>query len=188
MSYGILILAAGEGRRYRQSGGKGDKLLACYPDIHGQRVPLLQLTLNNALSTNLPVMVVCRPEAQSVYRLAEKFEVNITQMASCGSGETIATGVRATMHWSGWLIVPGDMGWLRAEDYQKVVVGLQRGYQQVRLAWKKEPGHPVGFSHHNREALSNLKGDMGARSLLQPNLLITFQASARVVQDADFRI
>ncbi|WP_262264137.1 nucleotidyltransferase family protein [Pantoea dispersa] len=182
---GILILAAGLGSRFRQAGGTGHKLLAPYPDDNGVPQPLLKLTLQQAQRSGLPLLLIIRPEDRAIQQLAQQYGVATCTIASAGSGESIAAGVRATAHWHGWLIVPGDMAWVRAEDHQCVAQALRNGAPQVRLSWQNQPGHPVGFAAHYGAALAQLQGDSGARALLDPAILITLPAHQGTIRDAD---
>ncbi len=185
MTYGVIVLAAGVGRRYWQSGGIGEKLLAHYPDAAGNPQPLLALTLANACETGMPVTAVCRPESAELQALARRAGAQTTLLASRGSGESIAAGVRAMPDLDGWLIVPGDMGWVTAQDYLRVSQALNQGYHQVRLACANKPGHPVGFTADYRQALMALTGDDGAKRLLNRETLLILQAPERVIRDAD---
>lgn len=182
---GILILAAGTGSRYRLSGGKGDKLMALYPDESGAWVPLIELTLRNATGSGLPVVLMCRPENYLVQKIAEAYQVRTVLLSSKGSGETIAAGVTATADWNAWIITPGDMGWILPQDYILVDHVLQRGTSQVRLMWGSQPGHPVGFSDKYRDELCSLNDDCGAKKILNHEVFF-IQAPFRVVKDADY--
>nr|WP_310617233.1 NTP transferase domain-containing protein [Pantoea cypripedii] len=178
---GIIILAAGLGARFTRAGGQGNKLLA--PQENQQ--PLLALTLQQAQASGLPVLLVTRPEYHAILALAEQYQVPAITVASAGSGESIAAAVRETRAWSGWLIQPGDMAWVTAQDHQRVASLLTAGAQQVRLCWDQLPGHPVGFAARYGEALSQLTGDNGARALLDPAILQKISAHAGVIRDAD---
>ncbi|WP_294901509.1 nucleotidyltransferase family protein [Tatumella sp. UBA2305] len=183
--YGILILAAGKGRRFHQAGGQGDKLLAEYPDAGQQPTPLLALTLQQAIVSGFPVRIITRPQQTAVQQLAARFNLPVSLADSQGSGETIACGVRATPDWKGWLIVPGDMGWIVSDDYHHVAAALAAGATQVRPFWQQHPGHPVGFTAIYRDALMALSGDQGARQLLNPAILCRLPGHPGTVRDAD---
>lgn len=178
---GIIILAAGLGLRFNRAGGQGNKLLA--PQQNQQ--PLLALTLRQAQDSGLPVLVVTRPEYHAILDLAQQCHIPAITVASGGSGESIAAGIRQTRNWAGWLIQPGDMAWVTAQDHQDVAQALAAGAQQVRLCWDQQPGHPVGFAAGYGQALSELSGDNGARTLLDPTILLTISAHAGVIRDAD---
>ncbi|MDU4002422.1 NTP transferase domain-containing protein [Pluralibacter gergoviae] len=118
---------------------------------------LLEQTLAHAQASGLPPVVVTRPEYAEILTLAQ----------------------------AGWLIVPGDMAWITAEDHRRVAQALAEGAEQVRLCWQGLPGHPVGFSAAYRERLLALRGDCGARALLDPALLRAIDAHPGVIRDAD---
>ncbi|EMX0852258.1 nucleotidyltransferase family protein [Pluralibacter gergoviae] len=178
---GIIILAAGLGTRLRQAGGVGNKLLSPLAD----GALLLEQTLAHAQASGLPPVVVTRPEYAEILTLAQRRGVRTVCLPSGGSGESIAAGVRAAQAQAGWLIVPGDMAWITAEDHRRVAQALAEGAEQVRLRWQGFPGHPVGFSAAWRERLLALRSDSGARALLDSALLRAIDAHAGVIRDAD---
>ncbi|HID4133976.1 TPA: nucleotidyltransferase family protein [Pluralibacter gergoviae] len=116
---GIIILAAGLGTRFRQAGGVGNKLLAPLAD----GALLLEQTLAHAQASGLPPVVVTRPEYAEILTLAQRRGVRAVCLPSGGSGESIAAGVRAAQARAGWLIVPGDMAWITAEDHRRKITG-----------------------------------------------------------------
>ena len=185
---GIIVLAAGQGTRYQLAGGHGNKLLARYDDTAGDPQPLLMLTLQTALQSGLPVVLVTRPEYGEIQQHAQQAGVQLLTLSSAGSGESIDAAVRATPRWQGWLIQPGDMAWITAEDHLRVAQALQQGAEQVRLSWQHQPGHPVGFAAAYGKALGALQGDQGARSLLDRAHLVILDAHAGVIRDADLPV
>ena len=178
---GIIILAAGLGTRFRQAGGVGNKLLA--PLADGGL--LLEQTLAHAQASGLPLVVGTRPEYAGVLTLARQRGVRAVCLPSSGSSESIAAGVRAAPAWAGWLILPGDMAWVTAADHRLAAQALADGAEQVRLRWQRFPGHPVGFSAAWYDRLLALRGDSGARELLDPALLRVIDAHSGVIRDAD---
>lgn len=184
-SPGIIILAAGLGTRFQQAGGQGNKLLAPYPDAFGVAQPLLKFTIDQAKRSGLPLILVTRPGYHAIHQLAQQAGIRIICLESAGSGESIAAAVRETPHWRGWLIQPGDMAWVTAEDHLRVTRALQQGASQVRLTWQQQPGHPVGFAASWYAALSQLQDDTGARTLLNTAQLTLLEGHAGVTRDAD---
>lgn len=109
----------------------------------------------------------------------------VTLLASAGLGDSIAAGVAATPHWQGWLIHLADMPFVGADVFRQVADAL-RQHAIVRPCYAQQPGHPVGFSALLRKPLCQLRGDNGARELLQGaavHLLPLEQPG--VVQDID---
>lgn len=178
---GILILAAGKGTRYIASGGSGNKLLATI----NASTTVIETVLVQAKMSGLPVALVTRPEYLAVRRHAENAGVQIILCESHGSGESIAAGVAETGTWQGWIISLGDMPWISAQHYRRVLSALEQGAGQVRLIHNGKPAHPVGFNRSFFHALCTLTGDEGARSLLHPKLLLMLEADANAQRDID---
>ncbi|RJK66506.1 molybdopterin-guanine dinucleotide biosynthesis protein MobA [Serratia marcescens] len=185
MTTGIVITAAGCGERFIQAGGRGNKLNAGFADAAGERRSLFEHTLRQALASGLPVQVVTRPDNLPVLAACATNQVSVTLLASAGLGDSIAAGVAATPHWQGWLIHLADMPFVGADVFRQVADAL-RQHAIVRPCYAQQPGHPVGFSALLRKPLCQLRGDNGARELLQGaavHLLPLEQPG--VVQDID---
>ncbi|HEI9815502.1 TPA: nucleotidyltransferase family protein [Serratia marcescens] len=185
MTTGIVITAAGRGERFIQAGGRGNKLNAGFADVAGERRSLFEHTLRQALASGLPVQVVTRPDNLPVLAACAANQVPVTLLASAGLGDSIAAGVAATPHWQGWLIHLADMPFVGADVFRQVADAL-RQHAIVRPCYAQQPGHPVGFSALLRKPLCQLRGDNGARELLQGaavHLLPLEQPG--VVQDID---
>lgn len=166
MTTGIVITAAGRGERFIQAGGQGNKLNAGFADAAGERRSLFEHTLCQALASGLPVQVVTRPDNLPVLAACAANQVPVTLLASAGLGDSIAAGVAATPHWQGWLIHLADMPFVGADIFRQVADAL-RQHPIVRPCYAQQPGHPVGFSALLRKPLCQLRGDNGARELLQ---------------------
>ncbi|BEN12849.1 hypothetical protein SMETP3_33370 [Serratia marcescens] len=166
MTTGIVITAAGRGERFIQAGGQGNKLNTGFADAAGERRSLFEHTLRQALASGLPVQVVTRPDNLPVLAACAANQVPVTLLASSGLGDSIAAGVAATPHWQGWLIHLADMPFVGAEVFRQVADAL-RQHAIVRPCYAQQPGHPVGFSALLRKPLCQLRGDNGARELLQ---------------------
>lgn len=161
MNSAILVMAAGFGRRFRQS-GTGNKLLAM---LNGK--PVLQHTLENARATGRPVFVVSQPSDEAVHRLTESESLIVC--SSQGLGESLAAGIRACSDYDGWVITLGDMPWLQTTSYLAVIHALETS-PLVRPVINGQPGHPVGFQRQFYAELSSLSGDTGAKTVLQNSL------------------
>ncbi|MGP2862830.1 MULTISPECIES: nucleotidyltransferase family protein [Serratia] len=166
MTTGIVITAAGHGERFIQAGGQGNKLNAGFADAAGEQRSLFEHTLRQALASGLPVQVVTRPDNLPVLAACAAKQVPVTLLASAGLGDSIAAGVAATPHWQGWLIHLADMPFVGADVFRQVADAL-RQHAIVRPCYAQQPGHPVGFSARLRKPLCQLRGDNGARELLQ---------------------
>src|SRR5690606_25055147 len=139
--------AAGQGRRFRQSGGTMHKLDALLGGM-----PVLERVLRTVAASGLDCHVV-RPEQGACAALS-------------GMGDSIARGVRATADAAGWLILPGDLPLVRAQSLLRVARELA-AQPVVTPLWNGQQGHPVGFRAECFEALTLLRGDIGAASVVR---------------------
>lgn len=187
-SPGILILAAGTGSRFAAAGGQGHKLMARYADRCGEWRPLLDITLENAAASGLPIHLVTRPDACGLFALARRYNVEMTMLVSDGSGASIAAGVADTPHWKGWIILPADMAWIVPQDYLRIAAALTDSLAQARPVYRGMPGHPVGFAAGWRNKLLALTGDNGARALLTPEHLSKLPGGPHNLRDADLPV
>ena len=108
----ILILAAGRGERFRAAGGASDKLDAPLTTASGTR-SVLEHVIAAAQASGLPWHVVTAQETR--------------HHAVQGMGTSIATGVAATRHAPGWLILPADLPLVRPESLRAVAQALAPG-------------------------------------------------------------
>jgi molybdenum cofactor cytidylyltransferase len=143
----VIVLAAGLGERFRAAGGMQHKLDAPL----GQRT-VKEHVLHAVRSSGLPWHVV---EAAHTAHLPVQ-----------GMGSSIATGVKATAKAPGWLILPADLPLIRADTLQHVAQALQQ-HTVVVPRVQGQAGHPVGFGAACRDALQQLSGDQGAKSVMQ---------------------
>lgn len=139
----VILLAAGRGERYRASGGTSHKLDAM---LNARTV--LEHTLAAVEASRLPWYLV-RPHG-----------------GTGGMGDSIALGVKATPDASGWLILPADLPLIQPDSLIAVAHALANA-SIVLPCWLQQPGHPVGFDRCYFAALSALRGDAGAKSIVQ---------------------
>ena len=155
----LVILAAGQGRRY---GGAGHKLA----QVLGTST-VLASTLQQAVASGLPVVLVTTaalaPLAADLLPAADVVVVSDAD-ALLGMGRTIATGIAARPHAAGWLILPSDMPLARPASMRAVAAALE--HHPVAYAQHKgRRGHPVGFAAELYSELVVLSGDEGARRI-----------------------
>lgn len=145
----VIILAAGRGERFKASGGGQDKLNAM---LCGQRV-------------RDHVLAAVKASGLS-YHVVER--EHTAHLANPGMGDSIACGVGATPQAHGWLILPADLPLIQSSSLLAVAQALQE-HAVVVPYYRGQPGHPVGFQAACGQALIQLRGDKGARSVVAAN-------------------
>jgi molybdenum cofactor cytidylyltransferase len=143
----VIILAAGRGERFLSSGGETHKLQA---NLAGK--PVQQHVLDAVKASGLPW-----------HRVEPQHNQHIRNP---GMGDSIATGVRATAHASGWLILPADLPLISPLSLKAIAEALQHD-SVVVPCYQGQAGHPVGFSKVCGSSLMQLQGDQGARTVVQ---------------------
>lgn len=184
---GFLVLAAGHSRRFGRC-----KLSARF-DIGktssgGVSSTVLGAVLDQITPLKVPACIVTSSDKASVVDIATQRRVQVCQMpdSSAGMGQSIAFGVSATTHWRGWIICLGDMPWITSEAYAKVLAQAIRGAQQVAPHFNGRRGHPVYFAQRYGKLLKKLSKDVGAASLIDPEVLVQVSIEdGGILEDVD---
>lgn len=155
----LLVLAAGQGRRFAGGGHKLEQALG--------KSTVLGQTLAQALATQMRVLVVTSPALEPLVArsVAGRDTVLLHDELDAGMGRSIAAGVAASSAASGWLVLPGDMPLVQVSTLRKVAAQLAHD-PVVYAQHRGQRGHPVGFSAELYSELIALRGDEGARRLL----------------------
>ena len=160
----VIVLAAGRGTRFSAA---SHKLAASFGESG-----VLATTLRHAIASRLHVVVVTTPAFAELARssVAARDVVILPEVGSdgqpdLGMGHSIAAGVSARPHASGWLILPGDMPLVQPTTLEAVARELDR-HAIVYAQHGGRRGHPVGFAAELYSELVGLSGDEGARRLV----------------------
>jgi molybdenum cofactor cytidylyltransferase len=171
-SIGVIVLAAGEGSRFRQvAGADKDKLLADCTGRDGTLRSVIEQTLVNlpaALDKRVLVTTEARPQAM---RMAQAYGCDIVPIESTGMGDSIAAGVAACADADGWLIVLGDMPFILPSTIERIVAAMADDAVSVPVQ-NGEFGHPVGFGRSFGAGLMALTGDRGAKPLFKQGRVV----------------
>ncbi|VVM53494.1 NTP transferase domain-containing protein [Pseudomonas fluorescens] len=172
---GVIVLAAGQGNRFREVAGAGkDKLLADCAGRDGAVHSVIEQVLVNLPASLEKRVLVTTADRPQVIRMAQAYGCEIVLIESTGMGDSIAAGVAACPQLGGWLIVLGDMPFVLPSSIERVLSGMADEAVSVPVQ-DGEYGHPVGFGRTFGPGLMALSGDHGAKPLL---------AQARVVEVA----
>jgi molybdenum cofactor cytidylyltransferase len=155
-----ILLAAGRATRFG-----GHKLLATLPD--GMPVGIAAA---RRLRTALPeVVAVVRPGDTLLRDCFEKEGLEVIQCAGADRGlsASLRCGIEATPGAAGWVIALADMPAIQGSTIAMVQSALIQGATIAAPFYQGRQGHPVGFAASLREELLALKGDRGARAVLE---------------------
>ena len=175
-----ILLAAGAGTRFG-----GDKCLARLPD----GVPMAVRSAENLSTIVDEVLCVVRPQDEWLRGLLHKasFSTVISEDAEEGMGASIRAGVAARPLAVEWVIALADMPVIRERTYQRMMLRLTDDHI-VRPEFNGQAGHPVCFPMRYREDLLALRGDQGAKGVIQqyPDQVHAFESmDPGVLKDFD---
>lgn len=158
----LILLAAGAGRRF---GDHTPKLLAGSPPLILQTLTALRAGLSPAVR----ILAVVRPDALALQALlaAQGVEVTPCAQADAGMGISLAHAAAQVGDDLPVLVALGDMPAIAPATLAAVRDALLAGASLVQPQWQGRRGHPVGFHPRWLPALRALRGDVGARHLLQ---------------------
>ena len=165
MTVTAIVLAAGQGSRFHaEAGADQDKLLADCVGLDGVVRPVIEQVLVNLPECVVKRWVVTAPDRTDVIRLAETYGCEVLLLRSAGMGDSIAAAVAASGLAEGWLVVLGDMPFIRSSSIERVIDGLGQGGISVPVQDGRY-GHPVAFGQALGPGLMALTGDRGAKPL-----------------------
>ena len=163
MTVTAIVLAAGQGSRFRAEAGAGeDKLLAACVGLDGVTRPVIEQVLRNLPECVTERWLVTSPQRPEVARLAHAYGCQVLLLHSAGMGDSIAAAVAASGAADGWLVVLGDMPFIRASSIEQIAASVDGISVPVHAG---QYGHPVAFDRTFKPALMALSGDRGAKPL-----------------------
>ncbi|MGE4482247.1 nucleotidyltransferase family protein [Acidocella sp.] len=182
----ILVLAAGQSRRM----GARNKLLLRLPS--GKTI--LRAVLEQAVEADAgPVVMVTGHERELVAREAAGLPVRGADAPDYREG--LAASLRAGLAavpeaCAGALICLGDMPFVTAATLRALCAAFapEAGRDIVQPVFEGRPGNPVLWGRRHFAVMSCLRGDEGARSLLEDRMATLCRlevASTCVLEDID---
>lgn len=163
-----ILLAAGFSRRF----GAEDKLLQRLSD--GRTIAE---TAAENLITALPTSVAAvRAENTQLANALEKlgFHVAYCQSDATVMADSLVSAVQLASKLQpdskGFVIALADMPYISVHTIGAVANQVMSGVHIVQPTYQGQRGHPVGFSIKYQDDLLRLKGDEGARSIIQQHI------------------
>jgi len=157
-----LLLAAGSASRFGS-----DKLQ--HPLPHG--VGIAVQAARHLKAELARVVAVVRPHGPELAKglSAEGCEIVVCENAAEGMSASLACAVRAAGRADGYLVALADMPFIRHATIAAVRDALAAGAPLAAPYFHSRRGHPVAISGAYYGQLLALKGDEGAKRLLQEN-------------------
>lgn len=161
-----IVLAAGQGCRYREHRDE-DKLLAASRDV-SDAPPVLAETLNALAGMTERLLVVTRDDNPGLLAWLEchagRFDAETLAVRTNGLGHSLAQAVAHRPARRGWLVVLGDMPYVRRDSIARIVTDIQP-QRLVVPTYQGRRGHPRGIGADYLHRLLALEGDRGAQEL-----------------------
>ncbi|OWY29133.1 nucleotidyltransferase family protein [Herbaspirillum robiniae] len=159
--YTAILLAAGRGSRFDADEGK---LVQRFSGADTVAVAAARACL-----AAMPVLAVVAEEGSLAQALRDcGCDVAILDAGAAREmSASLRHGLQQRGQDHGWLVALADMPLVRPATIAAVVAALQAGADIAVPAMEGRRGHPVGFSRRHLDELLALRGDRGARALLQ---------------------
>ena len=182
-----LVLAAGQGSRYREQADV-DKLLEPSLAEDGSP-PVLLATLSALQGVAERLVVVTRDDNHQLLdwleaRVAE-LGIEICSLRTRGLGHSLAQAAARYPAPRGWLVVLADMPYVQPRTFHRIAAAIGEASLIVPVC-NGQRGNPRGVGASHRQALLTLDGERGAQTLFTENPVIEIEVDdAGVLQDID---
>jgi molybdenum cofactor cytidylyltransferase len=165
-----ILMAAGRGRRFDPQGLR-NKLLQPLAEAGGE--PLVAVSARKLLAVLPRVVAVVPLEDGGVAALLASLGCEVTACPDADSGmaASLTHAIRRSLDVfspvDAWLVALGDMPNVAPATLQALADALGQGAGIVAPVMAGRRGNPVGFGRAHLDALLALRGEQGARKLLQ---------------------
>lgn len=187
-SYGGVILAAGSSRRFGE-----DKRSLMLSSGH----TMLEETIQTASACLQNVLVVLR-HGDRIYasELAEKVASSSVRYylapdSALGMAHSLANAIDEIEDWRAALIILGDLPFIQQSTYQAIVAQYLQSADDAPIIvprFEGRAGHPVLFDRVYFDEISELQGDVGAKSVVDAHrdkVIEIDVTDAGILQDID---
>lgn len=159
-----ILLAAGSSSRFG-----ANKLLHPLPGPENAGTPMAVASARNLAAALPNPIAVVRPGVPALEEALRGAgcEVVVCPDADEGMGRSLAYAVAAAKDAYGWVVALADMPYLKRDTIASVARWISDGAAIAAPEYQGRRGHPVGMTEWVREELLALRGDEGARKILQ---------------------
>jgi molybdenum cofactor cytidylyltransferase len=179
-----ILLAGGHSRRFG-----ANKLL--HPLADGEAIAVV--AARHLLAAIPDSVAIVRPEAAELGDMLQAIGMRVTYCTENHQemGDSLSAAVRFAAHHhkaDGFVIALADMPFIASQTIRAVADALGSGAQIVVPMHEGKRGHPVAFAVRFRTSLENLRGDEGARAIVQqhPDSVLRIEVDdAGILRDID---
>ena len=159
-----ILLAAGQSKRM-----KGENKLV--KKIKG--IPLIKHSVKNILTSPIDELIIVLGYQKEIIKKLindhEKIKFVFNKNFENGIASSIIVGLNhLSKNTESFFICLGDMPNVNPEIYNKLIQS-QNNNEIIIPTYKGQQGNPILFSKSAKEILMNVKGDVGAKKILQEN-------------------
>ena len=159
-----ILLAAGQSKRMNGE----NKLIK---EIQG--IPIIKLSVKNILASSIDeLIVVLGHQKEIVEKLIdknEKIKFVFNKDFESGMASSIKTGLNnLSEKTEAFFICLGDMPMLSPDIYNKLIKSKDNK-KIIAPTYKGQQGNPVLFDKSIKEKILNIRGDVGAKKILESN-------------------
>lgn len=188
MRIGAIILAAGSSRRFGDDKRKAR--------LAGGKLVIQQAIENARIVFDEALLVLRHGDSEfqaDIERLFFDPGLSIFKApdSALGMGHSLANAVSQVDDWDGAFVFLADMPHIRKTTLERLKSTLASTYPQVPIVvptFNGQFGHPVGFHSAYFEEISQLRGDTGAKPVIQrheSSVIMVPVEDAGVVVDID---
>ncbi len=177
---GVLLMAAGKSRRFKQETGQHKLRYSLQHDSHHESLSLLKQSYQQLCSAFSPaqIVIITNHEEPEISQIAQNLQSIVIQIYTDGLGTSIARGLthieqrypEMWQHWQGILIAHADMPFVQQTtliQLEEYLLNPESSHATVRPRYHNRAGHPVGFRRDCFSELEQLTGDNGGKSILE---------------------
>ena len=178
-----IVLAAGLSSRTK----KYNKLLLRY-----KKKKLIEHTLQNILESNIEYVIVVMGNNQNKIKKMIPYQHNIKTIYNRNYKSGMASSIKAGLKYlpkesSHFFIVLADMPEVKKKHYNKMILATKKNKKVPVVPYvNSQQANPVLFSKNFIQKLKSLRGDKGAKKILQneTKIKIIFKDKA-LIKDLD---